>query len=217
MVWIDEERQWNYRKSHIINGSSGAGANYTVQLQLHYGGGSDNGSHVYLNGKCKSDFSDIRFTASDATTKLAYWIESKTDGSIATVWVKINGNLDSNQTIFLYYGNADAVSESNQFTTGITQLREQKTTSSYNPDFTYSIDNSTWLKINSTTSGLGSGWAFIVVPKSWINGKYLRWSWKGEWDYTVYSYEWSVRIYDGICTSYSDELSISVSLVSSTT
>jgi biopolymer transport protein ExbB len=124
MVWIDNERSWSYRKSHIINGSSGAGANYTVQLQIHYGSGSDSGSHVYLSGKCKSDFSDLRFTASDATTKLDYWIESKTDNDVATVWVKINGSLDSNQTIFLYYGNDNAVSESNQFTTGITLIRE---------------------------------------------------------------------------------------------
>jgi hypothetical protein len=67
-----------------------------------------------LNGKCNSDFSDIRFTASDGTTLLSYWIESYTVSGSATVWVKINDDLSTNPTtIYIYYGNPNATSLSN--------------------------------------------------------------------------------------------------------
>ncbi len=53
-------------------------------------------------------FSDLRF-ADVYGNVIPYWIESKTDGSAATVWVKIP-NKDS--SIFFYWGNELAVSES---------------------------------------------------------------------------------------------------------
>ena len=187
---------WIYRKSCTITGSNGAGINYPVKLRVHNSLGNDSGQDVYCYG-CQSDFDDLRFTSSDGYTLLDYWIESITDG-VATVWVEVKEDLSSTRTIFLYYYNPSATSVSNQFLTGITQLREQKGYANFNPGISYFIDGSAWLRIDSTVyQGVGSGWAFFVVPKSWINGKYLRWSWKGQWDYGQYSWEWSVRIYDG--------------------
>ena len=55
---------WQFRKSHIINPVLGAGTNYQVQIKVHYGSGIDGGEDVYLNGKCRSDFGDIRFASS---------------------------------------------------------------------------------------------------------------------------------------------------------
>lgn len=108
--WYDSD--WEYRKSHTINAGSGAGSDYQIELDVNYGSGTDTGNTVYLNSNSNTDFSDIRFTSADGTTELDYWIESKTDGSSATVWVEVADNLDSNQDIYLYYGNAGATSSS---------------------------------------------------------------------------------------------------------
>jgi predicted GH43/DUF377 family glycosyl hydrolase len=66
---------WNYRKSHIINSSAGAGTDYQVRLRLHNVDGTDWQENAYLSGKAESDLSDVRFTSSDGTTKLNYWLE----------------------------------------------------------------------------------------------------------------------------------------------
>jgi hypothetical protein len=81
---------------------------------VHYGSGTDGGEHVYLNGKCRTDFGDIRFTRSDGITLLDYWMESKVDGDNAVFWVEVADDLSTNAaTIYIYYGNPTATSISN--------------------------------------------------------------------------------------------------------
>lgn len=119
MSWLSG---WQYRKSHNINGSSvGAVENYQVRITVHYGSGTDNGEHVYLNGKCRTDFGDIRFTKSDGITELYYWMEKKVDGDYAVFWVKIPSIPASpnSVTIYIYYGKDDAVTTSNGLATWI--------------------------------------------------------------------------------------------------
>lgn len=60
-----------------------------------------------LGGKCQQDFEDIRFTESDKTTELSYWLEEFTSGGIATFWIKISDDLDSDTVIYLYYGTSE--------------------------------------------------------------------------------------------------------------
>jgi len=106
---------WSYRKSHKITGSTaGAVSNYQIPLTVHYGSGSDSGGDVYLNGKCRSDFGDIRFTDSDGVTLLPYWVEDKVDSNYAKVWVKVPSipASPSQATIYIYYGNSSATSAS---------------------------------------------------------------------------------------------------------
>jgi len=67
---------WTYRKSHIINGASGAGTNYQMRIVAHYGSGTDSGQDVYLNSHSKTDFGDVRFTKSDGVTLLDYYMEN---------------------------------------------------------------------------------------------------------------------------------------------
>jgi hypothetical protein len=105
---------WAYRKSHVINSADGAGKNYQVKITVHYGSGTDSGADVYLNGKCKSDFSDIIFTASDGCTFLDYWMDFYTAGDNAVFWVKIPDDLSvSSATIYMYYGNPNFSSRGN--------------------------------------------------------------------------------------------------------
>jgi len=81
---------WSYRKSHEINSSpAGAVTDYQMPIKVHYGAGVDDGEDVYLNGKCRNDFGDIRFTDSDGVTELSYWMEEKVDGDYAIFWVKV--------------------------------------------------------------------------------------------------------------------------------
>jgi hypothetical protein len=69
---------------------------------------------VSCEGHCKSDFGDIRFTGSDGTTLLNYWMGEKVDGDHAVFWVKVADDLSSSDaTVYLYYGKNDATTTSN--------------------------------------------------------------------------------------------------------
>jgi hypothetical protein len=107
---------WSLRKSHEIAGSTaGPQTDYQVRITAYYGVGTDTGESVYLNGKCRADFGDVRFTASDGTTLLNYWIETYTASSSAVFWVKvpyIPASPDT-ATIYIYYGNPSATTTSN--------------------------------------------------------------------------------------------------------
>ncbi|MFA5086966.1 MAG: DUF2341 domain-containing protein [Candidatus Paceibacterota bacterium] len=106
---------YHYRKSHLIAGSSaGAQTNYQVKFIVHRGTGTDSGQDVYMDtAKLDSTYKDLRFTSSDKTTLLDYWIETS-DSSSATVWVEIptipaSTDNPSTATIYIYYGNSSAV------------------------------------------------------------------------------------------------------------
>jgi len=104
---------WKYRKSNVIQSASGAGTNYQMYIIVHYGSGTDSGADVYLNGKCRSDFGDIRITSSDGQTVIAGenngWMEEKVDGDYAKIWFKVPDDLSTNDaTIYVYYGKSDA-------------------------------------------------------------------------------------------------------------
>ncbi len=104
---------WNHRKSHEILGKTGAGVNYQVPIIVNFGTGTDSGNSVYCDSKCQPDFDDIRFTSSDGGTLLDYWRDSYVESDNATFWVEVKDNLDSNVTIFIYYGNTTCTTISN--------------------------------------------------------------------------------------------------------
>ncbi|MHA2150181.1 MAG: DUF2341 domain-containing protein [Candidatus Thorarchaeota archaeon] len=103
---------FDYRKSHSITGTSGAGSDYQVRITVHYGSGSDSSDNVYLNENCQSDFDDIRFTDNDGVTYLNHWREEYVVSNYATFWVQVSDDLDSDVSIFIYYGNSEASSAS---------------------------------------------------------------------------------------------------------
>lgn len=108
---------WLYRKAHNITGSTaGAQTNYQVMINVHYDNGADVESEVYLGGKCRTDFGDIRFTDSSGVNLLDYWIQEKVDGVQALFWVEITYIPESpnHTTIYIYYGNSNASTTSNK-------------------------------------------------------------------------------------------------------
>lgn len=116
--YLVEERipeQFYYRKAHIIEGSESYPlTDYQIRIIVHYGSGTDNGEHVYLNERCRTDFGDIRFTSSDGETPLSYWMEKKVDGDYAVFWVKVPfiPASPNTVTIYIYYGNENATTTS---------------------------------------------------------------------------------------------------------
>src|SRR5665647_1396406 len=93
---------WLYRKSHSIGSATGAGTNYQVPITVYYGSGTDGAGSVYTTSKCRTDFGDIRFTSSDGTTLLDYWIQSSTTSNNAVFWVEVAADLGSTQAIYVY-------------------------------------------------------------------------------------------------------------------
>ncbi|RLI95726.1 MAG: hypothetical protein DRP00_06380, partial [Candidatus Aenigmatarchaeota archaeon] len=75
---------------------------------------NDEENVVLLHEKCQPDFDDIRFTDSDGTTLLSYWVEEKIDNERAIIWVKIPSIPPSPETttIYIYYGNTAVTSAS---------------------------------------------------------------------------------------------------------
>lgn len=112
MSWLINYR---YRKSITISRSSGAVTNYQMKLLIGESSGAT-GESVDCGGKCLSTFNDLRFTTSDGTTLLDYWIESitgTTPNQLATVWIEFNSIGTDDTTFYMYYGNTEASSYSN--------------------------------------------------------------------------------------------------------
>ncbi|MEM1793089.1 MAG: DUF2341 domain-containing protein [Thermofilaceae archaeon] len=64
-------------------------------------------------GKMRSDGGDIRFTDSDGATLLPYWVESGLNTANTRIWVHVPSvPSSSNKTIYMYYGNPSATSQS---------------------------------------------------------------------------------------------------------
>ncbi|MFA5009383.1 MAG: DUF2341 domain-containing protein [Candidatus Paceibacterota bacterium] len=89
------------KRQPITINSASALTDYQVKLTVAY------------DTDMQPDFDDLRFTSSDGTTELNYWLESKTDSTTATIWVKIPSLASGDNTIYMYYANASATTASN--------------------------------------------------------------------------------------------------------
>ena len=107
LAWWDAD--WNYRRPITIH-SDNALSNYQVLVQLN--------STNFDFSKAKPDGSDVRFVNEDDATKLSYWIEEwNSTFQEAKIWVNVTSIPSGNKTIYFYYGNLNAVTESNGSTT----------------------------------------------------------------------------------------------------
>jgi len=112
MAWLSN---YSYRKSITLSRASGAVTNYQMKLLVGESSGAT-GEDVDCGGLCLSTFNDIRFTKSDGTTLLDYWIESisgTTPNQLATIWIEFDSIGTSATTFYMYYGKADATAVSN--------------------------------------------------------------------------------------------------------
>ena len=102
LAWWNES--WKYRRPITIQ-SDNALTDYQILVQLN--------SSNFNFSKANPDGSDIRFVDEDDATKLSYWIEEwDCVNESAKIWVKVSSIPVGEKTIYLYYNNSDAVSES---------------------------------------------------------------------------------------------------------
>ncbi len=107
---------WGRRKSKVVSGSTaGAQTNFQMQLTVYKSAGVDTNTEVYLGTNVRDDFGDVRFTDTDGTSLLDYWIESYTSGVSAVIWIEIDSipASPSSTTIYIYYDNASVTTTSN--------------------------------------------------------------------------------------------------------
>lgn len=140
MAWLTG---WAYRKSITLVRASGAVTNHQMKLLVGESSGSS-GEAVDCGGKCLSTFNDLRFTTSDGSTILDYWIESitgTTPNQLATIWIEFDSIGTSDTTFYMYYGKADATSVSNGANTFIFF-------DDFNRDDNATVGNS-WTEVNN--------------------------------------------------------------------
>ena len=104
MTWWNND--WNYRKEITITNKADE---YQSFIKIAYDTSGPTDCDVDCNGHCNGDFSDIRFVSGDDDETVPYWVEYKVDSDFAIVWVNNKWN---DSTLYMYYGNSDAVSSS---------------------------------------------------------------------------------------------------------
>ena len=154
-----EEMHLKYRIPIVIDNTANSNTltDYQILVTL------DTQSLIY-QGKLRSDCGDIRFTNSTSynsgnwTISYPYWLESGCNTSNTRIWVKIDSiPASSNKTIYMYYGNPLATSESNG--TAVFDFFDDfsedlsKWTVTHGTDF--SIENETLKVIKTATSNPG--------------------------------------------------------------
>lgn len=105
---------FKFRKSATITHQTGGLSNYQIKISVHRTSGIDSSNNVYLNYKCKADFSDIRFT-NEYEIEIPYWIES-IESETALIWINVD-EINTSTIIYIYYSNNDAITTSDGYTT----------------------------------------------------------------------------------------------------
>lgn len=105
---------FKFRKSATITHPDGGLSNYQIKISVHRTSGIDSSNNVYLNYKCKADFSDIRFT-NEYEIEIPYWIES-IESETAIIWINVD-EINTSTIIYIYYNNNDAITTSDGYTT----------------------------------------------------------------------------------------------------
>ncbi|MDD4409626.1 MAG: DUF2341 domain-containing protein [Candidatus Pacebacteria bacterium] len=151
--WFDST--YLRRKAISISNPSGAAlSDYQIKTVVAY------------DSDMQADFDDLRFTASDGKTQLGYWIESKTDSSTATVWVKVPSIPTTGTIIYMYYGNSVVATTSNGSTTFIMQ-----------DEFNGSTLASGWTNNGLASAAVTGGYLDILANAStWSTGTGLNYS-----------------------------------------
>jgi uncharacterized repeat protein (TIGR01451 family) len=138
--WYNE--RWNYRKPIIVTNNGDKLLWYQVLVKLDAGN--------FNFAEAKNDGSDIRFTYSDGTTELNYWIESwDIAAHLAYIWVRVPNIAVGNNTIYMYYNNSAASAASNG----------NSTFESFEDD---------WDQLNGEEPSLSQPTGGVFSPFSWI-------------------------------------------------
>jgi hypothetical protein len=109
---------WSYRRPVTIDNTNNSNTLTDYQVLVVVDTAS-----LIQQGKMQVDCDDIRFTDSDGTTLLPYWIEGPINASNTKIWVKVPSiPASGTKTIYLYYGQPNAQSESSIANTFIREI-----------------------------------------------------------------------------------------------
>ncbi|MFC1925980.1 DUF2341 domain-containing protein [Chloroflexota bacterium] len=97
---------YGYRKPITINNTGSTLTDYQVKITVDT-------ETLIGQSKMQSDGDDIRFTSSDGSTGIDYWIESGIDTDSTIIWVEAPSVPNGDSTIYIYYGNSGAGTGSN--------------------------------------------------------------------------------------------------------
>ncbi len=97
--WKDDS--WLYRKSIAVANAGSTLTNEEVLVEI------DTATLIGAS-KLQTTCADLRFTDSDDSTYLAYWIEGGCNTATTQVWVRIPSLTAGGKTIYMYYGNPSA-------------------------------------------------------------------------------------------------------------
>ncbi len=97
--WFDPA--WHYRRAVLITNSGASLPYYQVLVKLD--------TNNFDFSRTKPDGADLRFTHSDGTTELKFWIESwDSVNQLAYVWVRVPSVSAGETTIYTYFNNPAA-------------------------------------------------------------------------------------------------------------
>jgi len=104
-------RDWRYRKVQRLGKHPRASKNYLIGLTTYFREGMDSRNMIFLNGTCKSDFSDIRFV-DERGRFLPYKRTRYMNGNYATFLIRILTDLSKTESLlYIYWGNPNALYE----------------------------------------------------------------------------------------------------------
>ena len=108
---------WAYRTAIPIDNTAGSTlTNYQLAVLF-------DAKELSNNGQLQANAADLRFTDSDGTTLLNYWLETSTITRSTQVWVKVPSIPGgASKTIYMYYGNGGAISASSASSTFVDDL-----------------------------------------------------------------------------------------------
>lgn len=132
---------WGYvQPVTVTNGSGGELTAFQVLVELT--------AETFDYASADADGADLRFTLADKLTTLSYWIEEWNYEGASRVWVKVDSIATGDSVIYLFYGNAEAESESSG-SNGFPDFFD---------DFSgESLDTEKWTKKNGGTPSFESG------------------------------------------------------------
>lgn len=92
--------------------NSASHTNMQIHIKVYGGSGENEYNAVYLDGLCKTDYSDVRFYDITNSANLVYWMEGIYDDH-AIFWIKMPSIPTGTFDIGIVYGNPAASSQSN--------------------------------------------------------------------------------------------------------
>jgi len=107
--WMNSS--WLYRKSIAVANPGSTLVNEDVLIEIDT-------AALVTAGKLQADCDDLRFTDSDETTAIAYWVEGGCNTTTTQIWARIPSLPSGGKTIYMYYANSSATNAEETWTSG---------------------------------------------------------------------------------------------------